>query len=415
MDQLIELRSPSKEGLEIGQLATIGRDLTNTLVVNEPEVSPRHARIERRNHALFIRDLRSESGTFLNSSQVIEAKLNHGDILRIGGVEWRFLAANTAPRESFELSSRNPIWAAQLAQLPAAAKTELPVLITGPSGSGKELLARFIHDNSQRRHGRFVALNCSALSSELVESELFGHVRGAFTDASRDRRGAFEEAHRGTLFLDEIGDLPLHLQPKLLRALENAEVKPVGADRSRQVDVRIIAATHQDLSRRIANGEFRSDLFFRLNVLRLNPPALRDRPEDFESLLYTFCRQYRVAFSHTAILRLLNHSWPGNIRELKNVVARASALYPQGRVTLEQAAMLIDSLDGFRSRSGLTLDQTLRPLRDVEKDLIIARLEANGGNQRWTAKDLGIPKSTLHDKLKIYNINCRDFRRFTAG
>ncbi|WP_374032992.1 sigma 54-interacting transcriptional regulator [Bdellovibrio bacteriovorus] len=197
----------------------------------------------------------------------------------------------------FPIKSRNEVWNEELQTLSNVAKTEFPVLILGPSGTGKDVIAQALHENSLRDKGPFVSVNCSALSETLIESELFGHVKGSFTGAINDRKGAFEAARGGTLFLDEIGDLSYSLQAKLLRALENNEIRPVGADRNVRTDVRIIAATHQNLSEKIREGLFRSDLYFRLNVVSVAPPALALRMEDFEELLYTFARKMRVRFS----------------------------------------------------------------------------------------------------------------------
>jgi DNA-binding NtrC family response regulator len=249
-----------------------------------------------------------------------------------------------------------------------------------------------------------VGVNCGSLTESLVESELFGHVRGSFTGATNDRKGAFEAARGGTLFLDEVGDLPMALQPKLLRALENNQIRPVGSDRSVQTDVRIVAATHRSLKHLVSEGRFRADLYFRLHVLTLHAPALSERLEDFEDLLYTFSRDLKVRFSHTAIERLKCHSWPGNIRELRNVVSRAKALYGQNEITDSQIPFLIEILPQsvqpppLRSRS---------VIQKMEMEMIKERLLANQGNQRRTAIELGIAKSTLHDRIKAYGIDLK--------
>jgi transcriptional regulator with GAF, ATPase, and Fis domain len=271
-----------------------------------------------------------------------------------------------------------------------------------------------IHKNSNRSKFPFVSVNCSALSESLIESELFGHKRGAFTGATHDRAGAFEAARGGTLFLDEIGDLPISLQPKLLRALENREIRPLGSDRNIETNVRIIAATHKNLPMQVTKGVFRADLFFRLNVIKLIIPNLRDRMEDFEDLLYGFCREMRVGFQFDAIRVLKQHNWPGNIRELKNVVARASALFPGQQIGTDQIRTLLDisNTSGYNENSPLGPSatggnhlQARSYLREIEKDLIIKSLIYNKGNQRRTASDLGIPKSTLHDRIRSYEID----------
>lgn len=412
---LIPLSRPGGSPHTLGDFFTVGRDPQSQLRLDDPYASGRHARIEKRNGAFVIRDLQSRNGTFVNGSRVTEAVLSANDRLRFGETVFVFSEAAT---HSISLASKNEEWNEQLRRLPAFAATEFPVLISGPSGSGKEIIARALHDGSPRARGPFVSINCSALSENLIESELFGHVKGSFTGATHDRKGAFEAARGGTLFLDEIGDLPLSLQPKLLRALENEEIRPVGSDRSIETDVRIVAATHKNVLASIRTGSFREDLYYRLNVCQLRPPALADRLEDFEDLLYTFAKQYRVRFSHNAIQALKDHPWPGNVRELKNVVARASAYYPGKNIQPEDLGTIIETTsigpevhfvaDGAGSGHGSII-------KEIEREMIIRRLVANRGNQRRTAADLGMPKSTLHDRIKAYSIDLKQISGEPAG
>ena len=288
------------------------------------------------------------------------------------------------------------------------------MLVMGPSGSGKEVLSRWIHENSERKEYPYVAINCSALGENLIESELFGHTRGAFTGATENRKGAFETARGGTLFLDEIGDLPFNLQPKLLRALENKVIRPVGSDRDIRTNVRIIAATHKNLKLQVFKGEFREDLFHRLDICRLTPPSLINRMEDFETLLYEFSQEQKVSFSYPAIEKLKNHSWPGNIRELKNVITRAAAYFPGRRINEKELNQVIPENgpigeeDFFTYSGGPT---TLPPVQEIEKDIIVRELRRNAGNQLSVARELKMAKSTLSDKLRRYRINPRIFRR----
>jgi len=254
-----------------------------------------------------------------------------------------------------------------------------------------------------------VSVNCTALTETLVESELFGHVKGSFTGATCDRKGAFEAARRGTLFLDEIGDLSPAIQAKLLRALENNEIRPVGADYNIETDVRVIAATHQNLKKKIQSGLFRADLYYRLSVIVIHPPALSERMEDFEEILYAFAKKMRVCFSYMAIQKLKKHTWPGNIRELRNTVARASAFFPHIKIEESHVDKILDLLS--LESTGHTVESLgqLPVIKEIEKQMIIKQLSANLGNQRKTATDLGIPKSTLHDRLRNYNIDPRQF------
>ena len=390
---------------EVGDFLTLGRDPENHVQVDDPFASGRHTRIERKANGFLLRDLRSRNGTFLNMARVFEAMLSDGDVLKIGQTAFTFSSQPPSENLALELKSKNIQWNSQLERLPAISQAPFPVLLTGPSGTGKDVLAQAIHRLSSRRAGPFISVNCSALSDSLVESELFGHLRGSFTGATGDRKGAFEAARGGTLFLDEIGDLPLALQPKLLRALENNQIRPVGSDHNVITDVRIVAATHHDLRRLVYEERFRSDLYYRLHVIQVQTPSLRDRSEDFEDLFYHFARATRVRFSHEAIQKLKTHTWPGNIRELKNVVARAKALWGATEVTADKVPELLDVLqrpneapiDNFRPSRSV--------IKEIELEMIKSRLIANRGNQRKTAAELGMPKSTLHDRLRTYGID----------
>lgn len=397
---------------------TIGRTIQSDLVLKDPHVSLEHCRVEKRPGGYFIRDLKSTNGVFINGIKVTEAQLLNGSQIQIGNTSFEFQTIRAeSPLDNLPLRSKNPEWLKQLRSIRQLSQTSLPVFLQGESGTGKEVIAHLIHDQSSRSAKPFISVNCSALTETLVESELFGHVRGSFTGATSDRKGAFEAARGGTLFLDEIGDLPLTLQPKLLRALENREIKPVGSDKVIETDVRIISATHKMLDRLVAEKQFRADLYFRIHVVTLTLPPLRERLEDFDDLVYSFCRDNRIRFSVAAIEALKRHSWPGNIRELKNVVARAKAIFPDTYIQPDHVDQLIDKpFDYFSSRSEMPRPQDLlipgldsdiksgSVLKEIEKEIIKTRLQANGGNQRRTATELGIPKSTLHDRIRAYNI-----------
>ncbi|MFN7454389.1 MAG: sigma 54-interacting transcriptional regulator [Pseudobdellovibrionaceae bacterium] len=400
------------EPLEIGQSLMIGRSEDCQVVLGDTTVNDRHARLENKGEFVLLRDLRTAQGTFVNEEPILEKILQESDIIRIGEQSWCFSLCATRERASIGLSSKNENWNARLMELSNIARSEFPVLLLGASGTGKEILAQKIHENSNRKPGPFVSVNCSALTETLVESELFGHLKGSFTGAINDRKGAFEAARGGTLFLDEVGDLPYPLQAKLLRALENNEIRPVGSDRNYETDVRIVAATHQNLAAKVQSGEFRGDLYYRLNVIQVLSPKLADRMEDFEDLLYHFAKTMKVRFSFGAIQSLKKHSWPGNIRELKNAVARASALFPRMHIQDSMVSQLIDRelcVQAGAPAPGVTAPGQLPVIKEIEKQMIIKRLMANQGNQRKTASELGIPKSTLHDRIKTYGINLSDF------
>ena len=296
-------------------------------------------------------------------------------------------------------------------------RSSASVLVTGASGTGKELVAKALHFNSPRRERPFVAINCAAIPDTLLESELFGYKRGAFTDARSDRAGLFVEADGGTLFLDEIAELAPALQAKLLRVLQEGEIRPLGAARSQKIDVRVVAATNKDLEERLANGSFREDLFYRLNVIHIHLPALRDRAEDILPLAEHFLatsagkagKDIR-AFHEAAKKVMLGYGWPGNVRELENVVERAVALtegtlirvddlpaLPGARVRAPESSGDGDAADPLAAAAarGLTLSE-------LEREYIMCVLAAEGGNKTRAAQRLGLDRKTLYRKLEEY-------------
>lgn len=404
----------------VSPLITIGTSTDATISLPTSSLDERHCRIEQREDQRYvIRDLRSSTGTYLNGTQIIEAILNSGDLIKMKDIMAEFIEVQNEvlPFQRINhLHSKNSNWQEKLQTLPNLSRTPFPVLILGPSGSGKEVVARALHNLSLRSDGPFVSVNCSALSENLIESELFGHIKGSFTGALLDRKGAFETARGGTLFLDEIGDLTYNLQAKLLRALENNEIRPVGSDRTIKTDVRIVAATHQNLLYKINSYSFRSDLYYRLNVITFNVPPLTERMEDFDEILFNLCRESRVKFSHGAIQWLKRHHWPGNIRELKNIVSRAAALFGGKTIELQQAQGLFDpnQIPGSTPQDLINIfGRKTNLVKEMEKQMILNRLIVNQGNQRKTASDLGMPKSTLHDRIKSYHIDLKNLPRQT--
>jgi len=287
------------------------------------------------------------------------------------------------------------------------AKVDSTVLITGESGSGKERIARLVHEESTRVAGPFIAVNCGAISESLLESELFGHARGAFTGATHDRPGLFESANGGTLLLDEIGEVSPAMQVKLLRAIQEREIRRVGENKTRKVDVRILAATNRDLAAEVTCGVFRQDLYYRLKVVELHVPPLRERREDVLPLARLllagsalWMKRKISGLTPAAADQLVRYAWPGNVRELENAMERAVALSPGTRVEFED---LPEEVRQARSKP-IASDGTLRPLDAVEKDYILEALALNHGNQTRTAEQLQIGSATLYRKLKSYGL-----------
>lgn len=301
-------------------------------------------------------------------------------------------------------------------QIQKVAVTDHTVLITGESGTGKSVHARAIHDASARSAGLFVPVNCGSIPEQLLESEFFGHVKGAFTGADRIKKGLFLQADHGTLFLDEIGELPLHLQVKLLHALEQHQVRPVGSEEFRKVDVRIVAATNKNLQAMVREGTFREDLYFRLNVFNIHIPALRERPRDLETLLDHFLTRNAAKFGDKVVFSLMpeareavmNYPWPGNTRELENALERASVLTEDGVIGLGDLpeALARHAPQSFPGRDDKTGSvKTLRErMQETELHIILEVINECGGDRKQAARNLGIGLSSLYRKLEQANV-----------
>lgn len=294
-------------------------------------------------------------------------------------------------------------------QLAQVADTEANVLITGESGTGKELVAKALHNRSRRRDKPFVAVNCAALPDTLLESELFGHVKGAFTDARAERKGLFLQAEGGTLLLDEIGEMPLPMQAKLLRALEDSKVRPLGAEREVSFDVRILAATNRDLETAIEENRFRQDLFFRVNVIQLSVPPLRSRGIDVLLLAQHFIQSFAArsqkevgGISAPVAEKLLAYSWPGNVRELRNAIERAVALTRHDKLTLDDLPPAVRSYSASQVVIAAGDPEELTTLEEVERRYILHVLQCLGDNRTLAAKTLGLDRKTLYRKLQKY-------------
>jgi DNA-binding NtrC family response regulator/pSer/pThr/pTyr-binding forkhead associated (FHA) protein len=391
--------------VEIGSSASAGLRLEN------PTISAHHARLTRQEERLVLQDLGSTNGTWLNGVRVHEVEISPGVRFRIGPWDIWVDGKKAAPSasEDFEgLISADPGMRAIFAQVDRVAQSNAPVVITGESGTGKELLAEAIHRRSLRAGASLVPINCGAIAHSLMEAEIFGHEKGSYTGADTVRKGALLEADGGTLFLDEIGELPLDLQPKLLRAVELGEIKPIGAGKPSKVNVRFVCATNRNLGDEIRYRRFREDLFFRLAVVTLQLPPLRHRLGDVPLLWAYFMRKLGtttvpLALSEAARAKLLEHRWPGNVRELRNVAQRA--LLTCLSTVIEPEHIVFDA---HTLEPGAGASETINPVGQTLAQIEAAAIEINlrhfKGNRRAVTKQLDIAKSTLLKKIADYQL-----------
>ena len=321
-----------------------------------------------------------------------------------------------------ELIGSGPSMARLLAQIERVAASETRVCILGETGTGKELVARAIHEKSARRENAFVTLNCAAVPAELIESELFGHEKGAFTGAAVKHAGKFEQADGGTLFLDEIGDMPVAMQAKLLRVLEEGEVERVGGDKPIRVNVRVLVATHRNLEELVTQNAFRRDLFHRVYVFPLALPPLRERPEDFPELVGHFARQVAAqngwkekTFAEDAIAELRRYTWPGNVRELRNVVERLVLLAGEGAVSGADVRMVLPGASGGTGGGGVASAESSGTLADrteaFEREVLLAEIRRNNFHMTNVARALGLERSHLYKKCQQLGIDLQSLRK----
>ena len=411
---------------------TLGSGSGNDLVLDDSTVSKRHCEITVDGSGYLIRDLGSTNGTVVQGVRVAKAYLHPGAELCLGKTHIVFCPL----QEDKEVPlSRNESFGAMLGRSTAMrrifyiaetyAPTDATVMITGETGTGKEILAEEIHRHSARRGKPFIVIDCAAMAKDLIESELFGHVKGAFTGANADRQGAFEHADGGTVFLDEIGDLSPELQPKLLRVLEKREIRRVGSNKVRKIDVRIVCATNRKLDVEVNEGRFREDLYYRLSVVRLELPPLRRRPEDIPLLVRKFLvdlhgpgSDKQVADFDGTMDLLKRHEWPGNVRELRNLVE--VAFYGAQRPVDLGAFLSFGRLSGLGDRQRDEDDASAptvpvnadKPFKDAKNDLIEEferkylqdLLARNGNNISKSAQDAGIERAYLQRLVRKYGI-----------
>ncbi|MGE0791442.1 MAG: sigma 54-interacting transcriptional regulator [Sandaracinaceae bacterium] len=395
----------------------VGQSRGAGLRVPDPRASRLHCELEPRADGVWVRDLASSNGTWVGGVRVERARLDPGAILRVGDtdllmhVERGEPTVERWPDARFgELFGGSPRMRELFAEMARVAMSSRTVLIEGETGTGKELVARALHDASPRGLAPYVVVDCGALPEPLLESELFGHAKGAFTGATHARDGALLEAHGGTVFLDEIGELPLAMQPKLLRFIESRTVRRVGESQRRQVDVRVIAATHRDLATMVNDGTFREDLYFRLAVVPLHVPPLRDRREDIPSLVRAFLGDAASALLTPELLDdLMARSWPGNVRELRNYVDRLATLGPAATRRLEQRRASADGSGGQDGFPAVRADESLVAQRErwmshLEREFLVAAMREHGGNVARVAQAAGLHRSHVYRLLIKYEI-----------
>jgi transcriptional regulator with PAS, ATPase and Fis domain len=398
----------------------IGSNKNCDVIVKDQHVSRKHAEVHRTSGGITLRDLGSRNGTYVERIAVKEAVLASGARIQVGKTTLAFetgdengrlarLARGAIDEEALKhippqfapVIGASPALRRICALLAKLAPTDLTVTLLGETGTGKEVLARAVHAASPRAAMPFVVFDCGAVAPTLIESELFGHKRGAFTGAIAEHRGAFERAQGGTLFLDEIGELTLDLQPKLLRVLEQRSLQLVGGSETRTVDVRIVAATNRDLESRVREGHFRDDLFFRLAMALIPIPPLRERREDLKALAESFLAELGkpLTIPPETLTALSRHDWPGNVRELKNVIQSAAVL--AGGTTLEPKHLV------FFNPQQMAPDEDTMPLagqtlESIEQAAIEQTLRRFDGNKTKAARALGIAASTLYEKIRKY-------------
>ncbi len=405
---------------------TMGKSETADIVLTDGAVSKEHLELTLVGSAVRLRDLQSTNGTYVGTTQLIESVVPAGSVITVGRTRIH-LRTDEAPMmiTPSEENRFGDLWGESLAMrqvfaiLSRVSDTEISVLLDGETGTGKELAARAIHEHSGRSSGPLVVLDCGAVAPELVESQMFGHKRGAFTGAMQDRAGVFESAHGGTLFLDELDSLPLDLQPKLLRVVENREVTRLGEVNTRPVDVRLVAACGRSPEEAVKRGALRRDLYFRLAVVRITLPALRDRLDDLPLLVQVLLE--RIGGDGIKVVEgegfdhLRQHPWMGNIRELRNVLERALLLAPPNAQRFDELNLRLSPLlAGTEPRKGTVLTQGMLQLpykeaKDAaviafEREYLRAALARNGANLSKTSRDVGLTRHHLRKLLRRHRL-----------
>ena len=404
----------------------VGTHENNDIVLDDPTISRYHLEIQLRTDGIRIADQNSTNGTYLGKTRLGTVMVRGRAVLKVGGGDTQIEIVPAD--EEIELS---PFGGSRFGRafgesqpmrhvfslLTRVAPTDATVLLEGETGTGKELMAEGLHQYSHRARGAFVVLDCGAIPRDLLAAELFGHARGAFTGADQARRGLADAAAGGTLFLDEIGELPLELQPQLLRLLEKREIRPIGETRSHHVDVRVVAATNRDLQQMVKQGAFREDLYFRLAVVKVPIPPLRDRPEDIRPLVQLFMDEMGkgdYAIPEALMQQLFEHDWPGNVRELRNVVERGMSLatariMASGNLAPPAASRQADE-GGLPAMPSDMMDLPFKEAKGMlvevfEREYLVQLLDRHGGNISSASREAGIDRNYIHRLVKKYGLD----------
>jgi DNA-binding NtrC family response regulator len=387
--------------------ATIGSLDSCDVSIHDPFVSRRHCRLIHRDGRIVLMDLGSTNGTYVDNVRIEQVSLPSQGQFRIGKTLIRYRLEREAsaikPIEGASLGpmiGKSEVMREIFALIERVAPSDATVLVTGETGTGKELVARLLHQMSHRAEKPFVSVNCGAIPASIIESQLFGHERGAFTGAIERMAGLFEQAHGGTLFLDEIGEMPLELQTRLLQVLENHRIRRLGGKEDIDVDFRLIAATNKELQRLVSDQRFRQDLFYRLFVVPINLMSLRERGEDTRLLAEHFAGEFSppnapMRITDEAITKICSHNWPGNVRELRNVIQRSILLSSENVIDAKDITFAPIAMESLLEHN----------LEIKERETIVAALSQNKGNQTKTARQLGIARTTLCVKIQKYQID----------
>jgi DNA-binding NtrC family response regulator len=418
--RLLIVKGPDRgEAIAVGEGAiTLGSGGGSDVLLSDPTVSRRHLGVEPGPEGVVLRDLGSTNGSYVQGSRFQELTLGFGTEVTIGQTVLKYVpqeeAIDLAPSDEETYGSlvgRDAKLRKLFRLLGDVANSEATVLIEGETGTGKELFAEEIHRTSPRRGGPFIVFDCGAVPRDLIESALFGHVKGAFTGAITDRKGAFEEADGGTLFLDEIGELAPEVQPALLRALDKRVIRAVGGATYNQISVRVVAATNRNLRADIAARRFREDLYYRLAVVRMQVPPLRDRPDDIPLLVEHFAKQFRngsaAVITREEMERLRRHNWPGNVRELRNVIERACALTHGDQLEIDEA--FDERAAGGLSAGVVNIELPFKEAKaqvvdNFEREYIRALLKRHNGNLSAASRSAEVDRKHFRELLRKHGL-----------